>query len=394
MKPLAVVIGLEVNGYGMIRSLAKAGIAPVGLSRDAHDYGQKSRFLRQVAASSAAAGGDRLVEELGRLHQRWERPLVLFPTADEIVVELTERRQALDGFCRYHWNPAESLRLGTDKTAMGELCESLGIRAPRTEQPGSLAEVESLAARVAWPVIVKPRTGGDTPFPPGEKNAIVGNAGELLSLYRSRPALLGRTMCQEIVAGPDSDIYQVTVLRRTGGREPVASCVRKRRQYPRQRGTTSFGLTEWNHPLAELALRLLGALDWRGIGSIEFKLGPGGIPYFIELNPRLPWYNHLFAVSGVNLPALMYQDLAETEGPGAAVPRQRDGVAWGHLANDFASYRAGRPRPGAAAWIRWAMEHATARASAWRCLSDPVPGMAAYSSLLRSLRARPAAHRS
>lgn len=387
MKPLPVVIGLEVNGYGMVRSLAKAGIAPAGLARDASEYAARSRFLREVAFFGAGSGGDRMVDELRGLHQRSGRPLVLFPTADELVADLTERRQALDDFCLYHWNPAETLRVGTDKTAMGALCESLGIRAPRTEQPASLAEVERLAARVSWPVIVKPRSGGDTPFPPGEKNAIVANAGELISLYRSLPALLGRTLCQEIVSGPDSDIYQVTALMRNERREPVVSCVRKRRQYPRQRGTTSFGLTEWNPPLVEQALQVLRALAWRGIGSIEFKLDPGGTPYFIELNPRLPWYNHLFAASGINLPALMYRDLAEAGGSADPVPRQRDGVAWGHLANDLASHRATRPRPGAAAWIRWAAEHATARSSAWRCLSDPVPAITAYSSLLRSLRA-------
>jgi D-aspartate ligase len=387
VKPLPVVIGLEVNGYGMVRSLAKAGIAPAGLARDASEYAARSRFLREVAFFGAGSGGDRMVDELRGLHQRSGRPLVLFPTADELVADLTERRQALDDFCLYHWNPAETLRVGTDKTAMGALCESLGIRAPRTEQPASLAEVERLAARVSWPVIVKPRSGGDTPFPPGEKNAIVANAGELISLYRSLPALLGRTLCQEIVSGPDSDIYQVTALMRNERREPVVSCVRKRRQYPRQRGTTSFGLTEWNLPLVEQALQVLRALAWRGIGSIEFKLDPGGTPYFIELNPRLPWYNHLFAASGINLPALMYRDLAEAGESADPVPRQRDGVAWGHLANDLASHRATRPRPGAAAWIRWAAEHATARSSAWRCLSDPVPAITAYSSLLRSLRA-------
>ena len=387
MKPLPVVIGLEVNGYGMIRSLANAGIAPAGLARDASEYAATSRFLREVAFFGAGSGGDRMVEALRALHQRSGRPLVLFPTADELVVDLTERRQPLDDFCLYHWNPAETLRVGTDKTAMGALCESLGIRAPRTEQPASLAGVEALAARVSWPVIVKPRSGGDTPFPPGEKNAIVGTAAELISLYRGLPALLGRTLCQEIVTGPDSDIYQVTALMRNGSREPVVSCVRKRRQYPRQRGTTSFGVTEWNPLLVEQALQVLRALEWRGIGSIEFKLGPGGIPYFIELNPRLPWYNHLFAASGVNLPELMYRDLTEAGGTGGAVPRQRDGVAWGHLANDLASYRATRPRPGAWAWIRWAAEHATARSSAWRCLSDPVPAITAYSSLLGSLRA-------
>ena len=391
-KPLPVVIGLGVNGYGMIRSLARVRVSAFGLARDAEEFGRRSRFLAGSGCFNEDSAGAGLREELQRLHDRTGRTLVLFPTSDDLVAGLNQHRESLAGFCRYHWNPEETLRLATDKTAMGELCESLGIRAPRTEQPVDQAGVGTLAGRLGFPAIVKPRSGGDTPFRPGQKNAVVSTPEDLVGLYRSQPELLGHTLCQEIVAGPDSDIFQVTALMPAGEGEPVVCCMRKRRQYPRQRGTTSFGRTEWNALLIEYALTLFRALRWNGVGSIEFKLGPSGDPYFIELNPRLPWYNHLFAVSGVNLPALMYADLASPNAPQEAPPRQRDGVAWAHLANDFASYRAGRPRPGVMGWIRWAIEHATAQSSAWRCLWDPMPAVAAYSALRRSLSAARRAH--
>jgi predicted ATP-grasp superfamily ATP-dependent carboligase len=389
--PLPVVIGLGVNGYGILRSLARVGASPFGLALDDQEFGSRSRLLEGTGYFRDDSAGADLREALQRLHVRTGRTLVLFPTSDELVAGLTLQREALVGFCRYHWNPEVTLRLATDKTAMGELCESLGIHAPKTEQPLDQAGVDTLAGRLGFPAIVKPRSGGDMPFRPGQKNAVVSTSEELVTLYRNQPELLGHTLCQEIVAGPDSDIFQVTALMPAGEREPVVCCIRKHRQYPRTRGTTSFGRTEWNPLLIEYALKLLRALRWKGVGSIEFKLSPAGVPYFIELNPRLPWYNHLFAVSGVNLPALMYEDLADSEGGGAELPRQRDGVAWGHLANDFASHRAARPRPGAGAWIRWAIAHLSARASAWRCLSDPIPGLTAYAALFRSLRTPPAA---
>ena len=47
--------------------------------------------------------------------------------------------------------------------------------------------------------------------------------------------------------------------------------------------------------------------------------------YFVEMNPRLPWYNGIFADAGVNLPLAAYRDLT---GQPVRQTSQRNGVHW------------------------------------------------------------------
>ena len=377
---LPVVIGLGVNGYGMLRALHAAGTPAAGLARDPGEHARRSRLLERVM--EIGTGG--LVDTLARLHRDTSRPLILFPTGDDVVSDIVRHQDALASWCAYHWVPIATLERATDKAAMGTLCHELGIAAPRTEWPARAAEVDAAAQALRFPVIVKPRSGGDSPFPPGHKNAIVNDGAALAELYQRLPDLLGRTLCQELIAGPDSAIYQVTALVPAAGTAPVVSSVRKIRQYPRQRGTTSFGRTEWHEELVTPALRLMEALDWRGIASIEFKVDAAGVPWFIELNPRLPWYNDLFTRAGVNFPALIAADLGGSSDR-LPSPRQQEGVSWGYLANDWTSQRKAEPAPGFRDWWRWWRQHAGARATAWRNLGDPVPGVAAYGEWLGGL---------
>jgi predicted ATP-grasp superfamily ATP-dependent carboligase len=140
-------------------------------------------------------------------------------------------------------------------------------------------------------------------------------------------------------------------------------------------------VTEWQEGLVRDAMRILDALAWRGIASIEFKVARDGAPYFIELNPRLPWYNHLFLAAGINFPALIVEDLCGSSRSPAPVT-QREGVAWAYLANDWASHRRSEPAPGLRDWWRWLRQHAAARATAWKNWSDPRPWIAAYAPVL------------
>lgn len=63
--------------------------------------------------------------------------------------------------------------------------------------------------------------------------------------------------------------------------------------------------------------RILEALEHRGLASLEFKVCQAdGRHYFIEMNPRLPWDNSLFADAGVNLAYPAFPDLTQEAAPG------------------------------------------------------------------------------
>ena len=55
------------------------------------------------------------------------------------------------------------------------------------------------------------------------------------------------------------------------GEVAAMACVRKIRQYVPGFGITSFGRTEWQDTVVEQTARLVRALGWTGIASVEFK---------------------------------------------------------------------------------------------------------------------------
>ena len=159
----------------------------------------------------------------------------------------------------------------------------------------------------------------------------------------------GATLMQELIEGADDQVFQYTALVNTQGEIAAYSTVRKLRQYPAGYGSMCYGQTEKNEALAAEGRKLILALGYRGLGSLEFKYRQkdGGY-YFIEMNTRLPWYNGLFADAGVNLPYLAYLDLtsgiSEPNAASLAPPQQRDGTTWIGYHNYAACFREIKPQ--------------------------------------------------
>jgi predicted ATP-grasp superfamily ATP-dependent carboligase len=142
-----------------------------------------------------------------------------------------------------------------------------------------------------------------------------------------------------------------------------------------------FGRTEANATVSDEAGKLLRHLRYEGVASIEFKLCPSdGQYYFIEMNPRLPWYNSLFCDSGANLPLLSYADLTGS-GAGEAQAAPREGVHWLAMQEDLGWLARSQTRR-LDQVARWFCSVLRARSFAWWTLRDPLPGMYAALSFV------------
>jgi D-aspartate ligase len=86
----------------------------------------------------------------------------------------------------------------------------------------------------------------------------------------------------------------------------------------------------------------------------------------LEINPRFNLWHHAGAVAGVNIPALVYADLAGIPRP--PVARARAGVRWCRMWKDLPAARAdGMPL---AAWLHWALASEAKSTLSW---DDPIP---------------------
>ena len=306
----------------------------------------------------------------------------LFAASDEFAFLLAQGRDRLAGNFAFHWNSPETSSVVFDKPRMVRLCHQAGICSPRTHVTEIGEDVATTARGFSFPCVVKPLRSFHTAFPPGQKNYVAASTPGLVEFYRRRPDLLGTTFWQEVIEGPDEEIYQCNVLITRSGVVSTICCVRKLRQHPRGYGNMCFGRTEANEIVASKSLALLRLLEYRGFASIEFKRqARENRYYFIEMNPRLPRYCGLFADAGVNLPYLGYLDLVGANDKPDRANHQKEDVYWLALGEDLSSFLADQrfhPR----GLMRWILSIAKARSFAWWNMKDPAP-------FIRSIMRRP-----
>jgi predicted ATP-grasp superfamily ATP-dependent carboligase len=293
--------------------------------------------------------------------------LVLFPTSDDQVAIVLREQERLREHFLYHWLPPSLSRNIMDKLWMTDAAMNAGLLAPRTRLTREEENLEEEARGFHYPVIVKPVRSGDPRFPSGLKNYVAHSVEDLQRFYDNAPSTLGATIWQEAVDGGDHQIFQCNVLIQGDGALGGHVCVRKLRHNLPGYGVMCFGRSETNGTILNDSLKLLRWLDYRGLASLEFKwCARDERYYFIEMNPRLPWYNSLFVATGVNLAWLAYKALGGEKSAG--VGAQRDSVHWLAFRQDF-----GHKLHAGLGSYQWLCSLARARSWAWWNLRDPLP---------------------
>jgi D-aspartate ligase len=338
----AFVEGLDVSAYGIARSLGRHGVPVYALNNHLRDALRRSRYCRGCfvfpddPTQPRAYAADSVANEdvLARLLMDWAESLpgrpVLFATSDWFARFLSLRRQEIESRFQFHWIDPELFSTIADKGRMAAFCQSAGVRVPRTHISREEDDMAAIARDFPYPCLVKPVHRYTTSFPMETAKVFVAeNSGELQGFFAKYPQLKGATLVQELIEGGDDQVFQCTALVNHAGEVAAYSTVRKLRQYPAGYGSMCYGRTEPNETLAAEALKLVRALGYRGLGSLEFKhrKRDGGY-YFIEMNTRLPWYNGIFADAGVNLAHLAYLDLMGQAEASRSAPQQRQNTTW------------------------------------------------------------------
>ena len=173
-------------------------------------------------------------------------------------------------------------------------------------------------------------------------------------------------IAQELVAGPESSIESYQVYVDIEGEIAGEFTGKKVRTYPVELGHSCSLKISDAEDLAELGRELVKKLGLRGVAELEFKRDPDGRLFLLEINPRFNLWHHLGAVAGVNLPAMVYADLAGLPRPARA--RARAGVRRCRVWQDLLASRAdGIPL---LEWFNWAKSCEIKRGLAW---DDPLP---------------------
>lgn len=226
---------------------------------------------------------------------------MLLPMEDETVSLLSEHR---DEFSRFTYLPItsfEKIQFAQDKGKILQLAEKHGIPIPKTWYIESIAQLTTLKDSLAYPVVIKPKTGSGA-----IGIAYPGNPVELTEQYLAVHKHYPFPLIQEFIPreGPG---YGASFLFDENGKVKASFVHKRLREYPITGGASTLRESVRRDDIRDMAQTLLKAIDWFGVAMVEFKIDlRDSTPKLMEINPRFWGSLALAIVAGVNFPYLLY----------------------------------------------------------------------------------------
>lgn len=324
----AVVLGGNLGGLGVVRSLARGGM-PIFVVDKGHGCPAAwSRFARFVSLPNV--GGSDLVKKLIDLSIRiGERP-VLILTTDADVNTVSAFRKELEPFFRFTLPAPEMVRALYDKAQFQLLAEREGLSVPRgviLTNPSEFPLMKTLTT----PLVIKP--ADKAPLVSNQENdrpVRVEDWDEAMARAAKMMERTGGLAVQEWIDGDDCDIYFSLFVCSPEGKLLASFAGRKLVCTPPAVGITAVcaAAPEMEEELTRLSRQFTEWVEYRGIGSLEFKRDRR-TGRFLIIEPtvgRIDWQEEIATLCGVNLPLVAYWAEASIAGKESAKPRSR--VMW------------------------------------------------------------------
>ena len=299
-----VLDGNENQAVAATRSLSRAGYrvtvgaseswSKAGWSRHATDT-----FRYPPPGSDPQGFIAQLVRELAR-----GGPAVVMPMTERTTLPLSLCRAEIGAAGgRLVLPPHDVLLRAFDKSGMTELAKSLGISVPRTWVVDTDTNAPQLAARLPFPVVLKPnvsqeRSGAGGSAPTGAPLYATSPAQFLHAVADMRPRC-SSLLVQEFVLGTGAGYF---ALMRFGELRGEFAHRRIRDVRPTGSGSALRESVVPSVAVRDASLALLRAIGWHGVAMVEFRIRSDGTPVFLEVNGRF-WNSLALAVhSGVDFP--------------------------------------------------------------------------------------------
>lgn len=331
-----------------------------------------TRLCRKVLYPGSEPQG--LLSCLLALGKTLSEPGILIPSGDVELLCISRNREALSEYFHFRVPDVDTVELLADKARFYLFCMEAGIPAPLTFVDPLPDTIEEIASEIAYPCLIKPFLRDktwNTDFD-NKKVLVANNAEALIQLFgdvhREHPDIL----IQEIVPGPDSNLYFSHVYLSQKLETLAIWTGRKIRQRPIHFGTSTMTETFWVDTVAEDSLKILRQLQCAGYASIEFKKDPRDSLYKVmEVTQGRTWYPHYLGFgAGINIPFIWYQDLLGNSQ--ADTTRAKEGVRWIDECRDpAASYDYWKC--GELTFLEWVRSYRRVSISAFASLRDPLP---------------------
>ena len=333
----AIVIGCDINGLGAIRSLALENFHIIAMYYDPMEFAHASKHVHEkVKIPHPRVEKKELIEFLIANSARWKDAL-LIETNDEALIAVSKNKDKLEKHYKIATPEWNVLRTFIEKPETYKLAEKCGVPYPKTLLPKTLDELNRIKDEIEYPCILKPILSHEFFNRFKSKNFEARNPNELSIKFELCRASGHEVMVQEIIPGPDSNIFQCIMYISSDGNSNATFLDRKVRQNPPRFGVARVAISEDVIPqIREFTETMLKEGGFTGIAHSEFKKDPRDNEFkLMEINGRTSRSNWLATYCGVNLPWVTYMDLVEKEQ--IEVRDYKKGVYWIELYQDIAN---------------------------------------------------------
>lgn len=385
MNPI-IILGCDSNGYGVIRSVARFNrkIELVGLDYNYKSPGLFSKFLsKKIIITDPNTNEAKTVDDLISIGKQFSLKPVVIITSDVFLSLFNKYREPLREKFLFNIPDKNLLDNLLDKRTQHQIISNLGVNVPKSilinNENFNTEEID-----LDFPVFVK----GAVPFiwkqHYTEKGFIANDKSEFTSLIKKFSNKKLDLIVQELIIGPNSNHFKVSAFYTKSGEPKLFFSTQKVRQFPYDFGVGSYMKSQRVDELLNVGKKIFDALNYTGIGSIEFKKDErDGQFKFIELNPRMWQQNYQATLAGLNFAEYYYNDCI-----GENVEfndKFLENITYIDTVNDFQSFSVNKQITGES-YVDWVKQVLKADSYAFYEVKDVMPILRSSNYGLNSFR--------
>lgn len=369
-----------------VRSLGRRGLGVAAAETHDHAPAFASRWCQRGLVFPAKEGTDAYE---GILEHWLERTgaRVLIASNDATIALLRRHRARLEPRVRLALGDEPALAIAVNKERTLAVARRLGLHVPREMVVREVDEVPAALKEIGLPAVIKPgeswlwngregvRLGAELVVTPAEARRAVEAVTRFGEAALVQQLLTGRREAVSFLHA-DGEVYArfAQWARRTSTPLGGDSVLRQSIVIPPDIGSHAEALVR--------------EINLEGYSEVEFRRGADGIPYLMEINPRLSASVEVAVRAGVDFPYLLYQ--WASGGPIERLAGYRIGGWIRHLGGDIATTIAAlrqRGRPGVPSPVRTLLQFGLSflKPMAYDYLSwrDPLPAVKATTTFTR-----------
>ena len=385
--PPAVVVGLNVTGLGVVRSLTKKCL-PIKIPITGVDSNLKqpcalTRLCDKFFCEDL--NSEILVDRLLDLRSRFSRNPVLYLSTDATVLSVSQHRDQLKKHYRFLLPDTKVTQLLLNKARFFPYVQRNGFNIPRSFEVHSIEEMQTALASIRFPCILKPcyRTS-QWEIRGYPKQYVFDNKTDLLRVYNTVRLIQSDYLLQEWVEGKGADSYFCLVCYDENSHCIGSFTGKKLRQWPHSSGNACIAIPADCPEVEKETKRLFDSLHFKGFGSLEFKRDcrTGEYKILEATVGRTNFHSEIATANGINLVWKAYANLTQIKAePKVTV---KSSTIWIY---EYGDIRASLQqfRRGELTYRSWIKTYKGRKCYALFSLKDPFPLLTTFASVLKRM---------